>query len=41
LFTDPARREFFFELWCAIARRYRGRFPNLVFERFDQPADRR
>lgn len=32
LFTDPARREFFFDLWRVMARRYRGRFPNLVFE---------
>ena len=32
LFTEPARREFFFELWRVLARRYRGRFPKLVFE---------
>lgn len=32
LFTDPAMRTFFCDLWRGIARWYRGRFPNTVFE---------
>ncbi len=32
LFTEAAPREFFFDLWRAIAKRYLGRFPNMVFE---------
>jgi endoglucanase len=32
LFTDPEQREFFFDLWRALSRRYLGRFPNMVFE---------
>ncbi len=32
LFTDPAQREFFYDLWRVLARRYLGRFPGMVFE---------
>ncbi len=32
LFTDPAKQSFFFALWEMLAKRYLGRFPDVVFE---------